>query len=278
MSWSDDGCRQGSINPSYVWYLPRPCQFLHAFWPQMAAPGSWCLYGKKNLRANVSNRVWGRWLTLFTTICLLVPWKFEAGTPNIIGAIGLGAAIDYPRKELGMDQVEAHEQKLIAYVFPKSTGCEGAWPSMVPRLSPRSGTSFRFNHRRSPSAWLRNSTRLWRIAVRAGHHCAQPLLQYLQVPATTSKFFATKTDCVKWWALIKAREFSMALSSDSLYMAVMWSKTPHHKDKLKMLIRSTQQSNLWRCQSVKCKFDEEWQGGRYCPLMNSGWPISNRFS
>ncbi len=79
----------------------------------MAAPtGDWyVLYGRKNLRANVSDRSLGR-LTLFTNNLPLwkeLPWEFEAGTPNMAGAIGLGAAIDY-LEELGMDQVEAHEQ------------------------------------------------------------------------------------------------------------------------------------------------------------------------
>ena len=45
-----------------------------------------------------------------------LPWKFEAGTPNMAGAIGLAAAVDYLEK-IGMDAVEAHEQELIAYVF-----------------------------------------------------------------------------------------------------------------------------------------------------------------
>ena len=53
-----------------------------------------------------------------------LPWKFEAGTPNMAGAIGLAAAIDY-LEDLGMDAIAQHEQDLIAYVFPKLQAVEG---------------------------------------------------------------------------------------------------------------------------------------------------------
>ena len=79
-----------------------------------------------------------------------LPWKFEAGTPNMAGAIGLGAAIDY-LEELGMDQVEAHEQELIALCVSKITGYRRLDHLWFPRLSPTFWRHF-LQSRRSPSA------------------------------------------------------------------------------------------------------------------------------
>ena len=125
------------------------------------------------------------------------------------GAIGLGAAIDY-LEELGMDQVEAHEQELIAYVFPKLQAIEGLTIYGSPRLSPTFWRHFLQSRDLHPHD-LATALDYEGIAVRAGHHCAQPLLQYLQVPATTRASFYiynTKADCDKLIeALIKAKEF-----------------------------------------------------------------------
>ena len=67
-----------------------------------------------------------------------LPWKFEAGTPNMAGAIGLAAAVDYLEK-IGMDSIEAHEQELIAYVFPKLQAIEGLTIYGSQDLAQRSG-------------------------------------------------------------------------------------------------------------------------------------------
>ncbi|NRG68817.1 cysteine desulfurase [Streptococcus suis] len=138
-----------------------------------------------------------------------LPWKFEAGTPNIAGAIGLGAAVDY-LTEIGMDAIQAHEAELVDYVFPKLQAIPGLTIYGSQDLSKRTGV-IAFNlddlHPHDVATVLDYEG----VAVRAGHHCAQPLLRYLQVPATVRASFYiynTKADCDKLVeAIIKTKEF-----------------------------------------------------------------------
>jgi cysteine desulfurase/selenocysteine lyase len=110
-----------------------------------------------------------------------LPAKFEAGTPNITGAVGLGAALDYVHG-VGLETIAAYEQELLAYATDRlaaipqvriigtarhkasvlSFVIEGVHPHDIGTILDREG-----------------------IAVRAGHHCAQPVMQRFQVPATT---------------------------------------------------------------------------------------------
>ncbi|MDW8681059.1 cysteine desulfurase [Streptococcus suis] len=138
-----------------------------------------------------------------------LPWKFEAGTPNIAGAIGLGAAVDY-LTEIGMDAIQAHEAELVDYVFPKLQAIPGLTIYGSQDLSKRTGViSFNLDdlHPHDVATVLDYEG----VAVRAGHHCAQPLLRYLQVPATVRASFYiynTKADCDKLVeAIIKTKEF-----------------------------------------------------------------------
>ena len=138
-----------------------------------------------------------------------LPWKFEAGTPNMAGAIGLAAAVDYLEK-IGMDAIEAHEQELIAYVYPKLQAIEGLTIYGSQNLAQRSGV-IAFNLGDLHPHELTTALDYEGVAVRAGHHCAQPLLQYLEVPATARASFYiynTKADCDKLIdALQKTKEF-----------------------------------------------------------------------
>ena len=138
-----------------------------------------------------------------------LPWKFEAGTPNMAGAIGLAAAIDY-LEAIGMDAIEHHEQDLIAYVFPKLQAIEGLKIYGSQDLAKRSGV-ISFNLGDLHPHDLATALDYEGVAVRAGHHCAQPLIQYLEVPATARASFYlynTKEDCDKLVeALIKTKEF-----------------------------------------------------------------------
>ena len=138
-----------------------------------------------------------------------LPWKFEAGTPNMAGAIGLAVAIDY-LEAIGMDAIEHHEQDLIAYVFPKLQAIEGLKIYGSQDLAKRSGV-ISFNLGDLHPHDLATALDYEGVAVRAGHHCAQPLIQYLEVPATARAsfyFYNTKEDCDKLVeALIKTKEF-----------------------------------------------------------------------
>ncbi|HEL1628851.1 TPA: cysteine desulfurase [Streptococcus suis] len=138
-----------------------------------------------------------------------LPWKFEAGTPNIVGAIGLGAAVDY-LTEIGMDAIQAHEAELVDYVFPKLQAIPGLTIYGSQDLSKRTGV-IAFNLDDLHPHDVATALDYEGVAVRAGHHCAQPLLRYLQVPATVRASFYiynTKADCDKLVeAIIKTKEF-----------------------------------------------------------------------
>ncbi|HEM4928362.1 TPA: cysteine desulfurase [Streptococcus suis] len=138
-----------------------------------------------------------------------LPWKFEAGTPNIAGAIGLGAAIDY-LTEIGMDAIQAHEAELVDYVFPKLQAIPGLTIYGSQDLSKRTGV-IAFNLDDLHPHDVATALDYEGVAVRAGHHCAQPLLRYLLVPATVRASFYiynTKADCDKLVeAIIKTKEF-----------------------------------------------------------------------
>ncbi len=138
-----------------------------------------------------------------------LPWKFEAGTPNIAGAIGLGAAIDY-LTEIGMDAIQSHEAELVDYVFPKLQAIPGLTIYGSQDLSKRTGV-IAFNLDDLHPHDVATALDYEGVAVRAGHHCAQPLLRYLKVPATVRASFYiynTKADCDKLVeAIIKTKEF-----------------------------------------------------------------------
>ncbi|WP_024410153.1 cysteine desulfurase [Streptococcus suis] len=138
-----------------------------------------------------------------------LPWKFEAGTPNIAGAIGLGVAVDY-LTEIGMDAIQAHEAELVDYVFPKLQAIPGLTIYGSQDLSKRTGV-IAFNLDDLHPHDVATALDYEGVAVRAGHHCAQPLLRYLQAPATVRASFYiynTKADCDKLVeAIIKTKEF-----------------------------------------------------------------------
>jgi len=117
-----------------------------------------------------------------------IPWKFEAGTPAVGDAIGLGVAAEYLR-DLGMDAVRAHERELVAYaldVLPRSVPGIELYGPMDPDLR---GGVIPFNlpgiHPHDVAQVLDRSA----IAVRAGHHCTMPLHERLDLAATARASF-----------------------------------------------------------------------------------------
>ena len=114
------------------------------------------------------------------------PHKFEAGTPGIVQMIGLGVALDY-MMDLGMENIAAHEAKLQAYGHEKLSGLN--WLNLQ-GTAPGKGAIFSFTmaggaHPHDISTIVDQKG----IAVRAGHHCAQPLMQHLGVSATCRASF-----------------------------------------------------------------------------------------
>lgn len=171
------------------------------------------LYGKEELLNRMSPVEFGGEMIDFvyeqSATWKELPWKFEAGTPNIAGAIGLGAAIDY-LTEIGMEAIQAHEAELVNYVFPKLQAIPGLTIYGSQDLSKRTGV-IAFNIDDLHPHDVATALDYEGVAVRAGHHCAQPLLRYLQVPATVRASFYiynTKADCDKLVeAIIKTKEF-----------------------------------------------------------------------
>ena len=113
------------------------------------------------------------------------PWKFEAGTPNIAQAIGLGAAIDY-LETISIDAIEEHERALTQYALDTLSAIPEVtiYGSEVNR-----GGLVSFNVENVHPHDLAQILDQKGIAIRAGHHCAQPIMQKLDVPATARASF-----------------------------------------------------------------------------------------
>jgi cysteine desulfurase/selenocysteine lyase len=119
-------------------------------------------------------------VTFEKTTWAKLPHKFEAGTPAIVQAIGLGAAIDYVNS-LGLEQIGAHEQDLLNYATQQLSGIDGL--HLVGTARAKAGVlSFTLDcaHPHDIATVIDQAG----VAVRAGHHCAQPLMARLDIPAT----------------------------------------------------------------------------------------------
>ena len=116
-----------------------------------------------------------------------LPYKFEAGTPNIADVIGFGAAIDY-LSELGMENVRSHEIELTTYALEKMSKVKGIMIYGSKDISKRGGViSFNFHdvHPHDIATIIDREG----IAIRSGHHCAQVLMERLDVAATNRASF-----------------------------------------------------------------------------------------
>jgi cysteine desulfurase/selenocysteine lyase len=108
------------------------------------------------------------------------PHRFEAGTPNIAGHIGLGAAVDY-LEALGMANVAAREAELLAHLTEEMERVDGL---RILGTAPRKAAVVSFLVEGAHAHDLATLLDLEGVAVRSGHHCAHPLMQYFGVPAT----------------------------------------------------------------------------------------------
>lgn len=138
-----------------------------------------------------------------------LPWKLEAGTPNIAGAIGLAAAIDY-LETLGMSAIQNHERELVSYILPKLQAIDGL--KLYGPGNPMDQTGvLSFNLDGLHPHDVATALDYEGIAVRAGHHCAQPLLRHLGISAAVRASFYiynTKEDCDRLVeAILKTKEF-----------------------------------------------------------------------
>ncbi|RPK08754.1 cysteine desulfurase [Priestia endophytica] len=165
------------------------CDFYAFSGHKMGGPtGIGVLYGKKALLEKMEPVEFGGemidFVNLYDSTWKELPWKFEGGTPIIAGAIGLGAAIDF-LEDVGLDNIAAHEHKLAQYALEKLSTVEGI---TIYGPKERAGVvTFNLDevHPHDVATVLDADG----IAVRAGHHCAQPLMKYLNVSATARASF-----------------------------------------------------------------------------------------
>jgi cysteine desulfurase/selenocysteine lyase len=144
------------------------------------------LYGKRDLLEEMPPFLGGgdmiKKVELRSFIANSIPHKFEAGTPAIAEAIGLGAAVDY-LQEVGMDEIAAQEQVVVNYAIERLSEVPGV-EVYGPEGKDRGGvTAFNMEgvHAHDVAQILDGDG----IAVRAGHHCAMPLHDKLGIPAST---------------------------------------------------------------------------------------------
>lgn len=168
------------------------CDFLAFSGHKMLAPMNiGVLYGRKEVLEEMEPfMVGGDMIKEVTTEGVIwndIPWKFEAGTPNVEGAVGLSAAIDYLEK-IGMENVREHEKELTQYALEKLSEVEDV-QIYGPTNPEVKGGVVAFNVKGVHShdvAYILND---FGIAVRSGHHCAMPLMKRLGIQSCARASF-----------------------------------------------------------------------------------------
>ncbi|MGG0643321.1 cysteine desulfurase [Sporosarcina gallistercoris] len=168
------------------------CDFLAFSGHKLCGPtGIGALYGKKALLNEMEPVEFGGemidFVGLYDSTWKELPWKFEGGTPIIAGAIGMAAAIDYI-ESIGLDAIEKHEHELVAYAMEQMNTVEGL-EIYGPRDSSKRAGIVTFNLEGVHPHDLATVLDMNGIAVRAGHHCCQPLMKWLEVSATARASF-----------------------------------------------------------------------------------------
>jgi cysteine desulfurase/selenocysteine lyase len=167
------------------------CEFYVFSGHKLYAPtGSGALYGKmEQLEHMAPYQGGGDMISIVTfenTVYNKVPYKFEAGTPNIVGTIGLGAAIDYINT-VGIDAIAVHEKSLLEYATEQSKKIDKL---RIIGTADNKGAILSFVldgiHPHDIGTMMDHQG----IAVRAGHHCAMPVMDFFGVPATARASFA----------------------------------------------------------------------------------------
>lgn len=166
------------------------CDFYALSGHKMCAPtGIGALYGKRQLLEAMEPVEFGGEMIddvgLYESTWKELPWKFEGGTPIIAGAVGLGAAIDF-LQEIGMENIHRHESRLAAYAEQRLAEIEGL-TIYGPRNREVGLVTFNLGdvHPHDVATVLDAEG----VAIRAGHHCCQPLMRWLEVSSTARASF-----------------------------------------------------------------------------------------
>ena len=186
------------------------CDFLAFSGHKMLGPtGVGVLYGKPELLEKMEPFLTGgemiQTVTLEKSTWNDVPWKFEAGTPNIAQAIGLGSAVNY-LSEIGMDTIHDHEMAITKYALEKLNEIEELTIFGNP---PERGGVVTFNVQNIHPHDLAQLLDRDNVAIRAGHHCAQPIMEKLDVTATARASFYLYNDLDDVDRLVAAVKKSM---------------------------------------------------------------------
>ncbi|MBI2136439.1 cysteine desulfurase [Candidatus Woesearchaeota archaeon] len=177
-----------SVAHSKVDVAKLGCDFFAFSGHKMLAPtGIGVLFGKKNLLEQMKPFMYGgdmiRKVTFEDTLYNDLPWKFEAGTPNIAGGIALGSAIDYLQK-IGMENIFAHEQELTRYALKRLEEFEDITIYGPRKMSEKRTGIISFNIDGIHAHDVASIFDQHGIAIRGGHHCAMPLMSLLNVAGT----------------------------------------------------------------------------------------------
>lgn len=167
------------------------CDFYAFSGHKLYAPsGIGVLYGKQALLEAMPPYQGGgdmiRKVTFEETEYNTLPYKFEAGTPSIADVVGLGAAIDY-LTEIGMDNVAAYEAELLDYATKKAEQIDGL---RIIGQAKEKGAILSFVLDKIHPHDIGTMLDSLGIAIRAGHHCAMPVMDFFEVPATARASFA----------------------------------------------------------------------------------------
>lgn len=130
------------------------------------------------------------------------PYKFEAGTPNIAGTIGLGAAIDFIQS-IGFDFIKSHEESLLGYAQERLSQIPGL---RIIGQAPHKAGVVSFVLEGVHPHDIGTILDLEGVAIRTGHHCAQPVMEYFKLPATARASFAIYNTPQEIDALMRALE------------------------------------------------------------------------
>lgn len=193
-----DAAQSAAHMPSDVQVLDADF-FVFSGHKMLGPMGIGVLYGKKELLEMMPPFLFGgdmiEYVAEQSASFAELPYKFEAGTPNVEGAVGLAAAIDY-LNQIGFKQIQAREFELTRYALSKLAELPYVkvfGPTDLVKRGPVISFAVDGCHPHDTASILDH----YGVAVRAGHHCAQPLMQFLNVPATSRAsffFYNTKAE------------------------------------------------------------------------------------